>query len=122
MGLDSMLYTVDDAGEFVEIAYWRKANFAHKWFVDNVQNGIDECQVSLVTTEQLEELCNVCRRVLEDNSLASELLPTASGFFFGTTEYSEWYYAHVQHVLEDVSGVLNSQEYKNKEIFYRASW
>jgi hypothetical protein len=24
----------------VELGYWRKANHIHKWFVDNVQNGV----------------------------------------------------------------------------------
>jgi len=27
-----------------EVGYWRKANQIHNWFVENVQNGIDECQ------------------------------------------------------------------------------
>ena len=28
----------------VNAAYWRKANAIHKWFVDNVQDGEDNCQ------------------------------------------------------------------------------
>lgn len=27
-----------------QVAYWRKANAIHKWFVDNVQEGNDNCQ------------------------------------------------------------------------------
>ena len=39
-----------------EVAYWRKANAIHQWFVDHCQNGIDECQQTYVTREQLTEL------------------------------------------------------------------
>ena len=27
-----------------EVGYWRKANAIHKWFVDNVQDGNDDCK------------------------------------------------------------------------------
>ena len=31
--------------EIIEsVGYWRKANHIHKWFVDNVQNGEDDCK------------------------------------------------------------------------------
>ncbi len=26
-----------------EVMYWRKSNAIHKWFVDNVQGGVDDC-------------------------------------------------------------------------------
>lgn len=28
---------------YVKVGYWRKANAVHKWFVENVQDGVDEC-------------------------------------------------------------------------------
>ena len=83
-----------------EIAYWRKANQIHRWFVENCQNGIDECQSSYVSREKLEELLNLCKRVEADNSLADELLPSASGFFFGGTDYDEWYYNDIAHTIK----------------------
>ena len=46
---------------FTEIAYWRKANMIHNWFVEHCQDGIDECQPRYsVSKEQLEELLNDC--------------------------------------------------------------
>lgn len=63
MGLDMMLYGKDSDGSLTEIAYWRKANHIHKWFVDNVQNGIDQCQKSPATREQLQKLLQVCEEV-----------------------------------------------------------
>ena len=38
----------------VELGYWRKANHIHKWFVDNVQNGVDNCGEYLVSKQDLK--------------------------------------------------------------------
>lgn len=42
------------------VGYWRKANQIHKWFVDNVQDGNDDCKSYYVSTEDLEKLLNIC--------------------------------------------------------------
>ena len=47
-----------------QVAYWRKANAIHKWFVDNVQKGNDDCGTYYVDRDQLKELVNVCKQVL----------------------------------------------------------
>ena len=39
----------------------------------------------------------ICDKVLDDNSLAEELLPTRSGFFFGSTDYDEWYFEDIKY-------------------------
>jgi hypothetical protein len=49
---------------FQECGYWRKANAIHNWFVQNVQNGVDDCDIYLVTREQLEQLKEACEMVL----------------------------------------------------------
>ena len=40
---------------------WRKANQIHKWFVDNCQEGDDNCQRHYVSRENLEELLELYR-------------------------------------------------------------
>ena len=47
-----------------EVAYWRKANHIHKWFVDNCQDGNDDCGEYRVTLQQLRTLVGICKRVL----------------------------------------------------------
>ena len=37
----------------IEAAYWRKANQIHNWFVENIQDGMDECKPHYVSREQL---------------------------------------------------------------------
>lgn len=43
--------------------YWRKANAIHKWFVDNVQKGEDDCREYYVSREQLKKLLGLCWKV-----------------------------------------------------------
>jgi len=47
-----------------ETGYWRKANAIHQWFVDNVQDGNDNCDSYYVSREQLELLKDKCEQVL----------------------------------------------------------
>lgn len=139
-----------------EVAYWRKANAIHKWFIDNCGEGEDRNDGAgmYVSKEQLEQLRDVCAEVLkvaivkkgkitdgysfkdgvktpilvdgkfiENAEEVAELLPTESGFFFGNTEYNEYY-------LEDVKYTLKVMEQCLKEIAggdiasyeYEASW
>jgi hypothetical protein len=53
-----------------EVAYWRKANAIHKWFVANVQDGVDECQEAYVEREQLQELLEICETIIDGSVLA----------------------------------------------------
>ena len=62
-----------------DVMYWRKANHIHAWFVKNCQDGVDECQSSHVSREQLEQLATLCEEVLKfkaDGKSPDETLPT----------------------------------------------
>lgn len=48
-----------------DVVYWRKANQIHKWFVDNVKDGIDDCDYYEVSKEDIEKLLNLCKEVLD---------------------------------------------------------
>jgi len=104
-----------------EVGYWRKANQIHRWFVENVQNGVDNCGEYSVSKGELEELRNICTEVLNDHSKAEELLPSASGFFFGNTDYDEWYYNDVQHTIEIIDKIIGETN-PNQDIYYSSSW
>lgn len=106
--------------------YWRKANAIHKWFVDNVQNGVDDCGEYPVDEEQLKALLNTVTRVLDDPSLAEELLPPQAGFFFGSTELDNWYRQDLQNTKDKLTALLG--KFSEGEIgwdwsfYYRSSW
>jgi hypothetical protein len=107
-----------------EVAYWRKANQIHNWFVQNVQNGNDNCGSYYVSVEELEKLLESCKAVLEDNSKAKELLPSQAGFFFGPTEYDEWYFKDLENTIEMVGGILAEMKENNTfyDFYYESSW
>jgi hypothetical protein len=105
----------------VKVGYWRKSNQIHQWFVDNCQGGEDDCRASHVDRAQLIELRDLCEKVLADNSLANELLPCQGGFFFGSTEYDEWYYSDLRDTVLIVNECLSGigEEW---DFYYQSSW
>lgn len=105
------------------VAYWRKANAIHDWFVQNCQDGVDECQEAWVSREQLQELIDICKEVLADPSKASQLLPTRSGFFFGGTDYDDWYKQDLQYTIERLEKILSDPSFgKGIDFYYQSSW
>jgi hypothetical protein len=108
-----------------EVGYWRKANQIHSWFVHNCQGGVDECQMTLVTKEKLEELLVICLDISKnkDNvSLAKKELPTQLGFFFGGTEYDEYYYHEINETIDILKKVLAETDFEKQTITYQSSW
>lgn len=109
------------------VAYWRKANAIHHWFVQNIQDGKDECQRSWVPRTKLEELREVCQKALDamddgDKMRARSLLPPQEGFFFGPTDMDEWYEADLRSTIEQLYSALGSEALEDFEFYYQASW
>ena len=144
-----------------EAIYWRKANAIHGWFVDNVQNGTDDCGYYYVPPEHLHKLRDLCREVLQvaeisdgqpvqngtlynaenpqgqpqftqgravlNGSEIAQILPARSGFFFGGTDYDEWYLQDIEYTEKELTNLLESME-KDQErgiyydIYYHSSW
>lgn len=138
-----------------EVAYWRKANQIHNWFIKNCANGDGERATMNVSRDQLVELLGIVNKVLkasklvkgkikngqtgtkdgwvdnmvdgkyiEDSSVAEELLPTASGFFFGGTDYDEYYIEDLKHTKQVLEEELKATEGDKSylEYEYYASW
>lgn len=107
-------------GVEVEAMYWRKANAIHKWFVDNVQDGEDECREHYVTREQLSDLRDACANALANPAEASYYLPTTQGFFFGSTDIDEWYFEAMRATVDGLNECLNMD--KAWSFYYCSSW
>lgn len=101
MGLDIYINRVKRS----EIGYFRKVNFLVAFFE---KRGFDvENQSPLRLYRYMaKELLDACNEVLKDNSKAEELLPTMSGFFFGSTEYDDYYFQDVKEVRDWVNNTL----------------
>lgn len=111
----------------VNVAYWRKANAIHDWFVREVQNGEDDCKTYHVSREKLMELEELCRQVVRSGEpeVAAELLPTASGFFFGTTDYDEYYFEQIEWTAQRLAEILTKLPdggMRGVDFYYNSSW
>lgn len=134
----------------VNAGQWRKANQIHNWFVNNVQDGVDNCQEFYVPKDKLKELLKtVCivlastklvkgkvhngtsyengveTKIFEDGKImrgikvARELLPATAGFFFGGTEYDQYYYDDLVDTRRILEEALRDE---SNDYYYRASW
>ena len=165
-GLDSLSHVKPERvkGIVEEVGYWRKANAIHDWFVQNVQDGRDECQCAYVSREHLRELLNVCKEIIEVAKLEEngetyplhvakegggfeikqepvkmitnveeieDKLPTASGFFFGSTDYDEWYVNDLRDTVKIIEAIFKEDEeekartgkdYASGDFYYQSSW
>jgi hypothetical protein len=106
----------------IPIIYWRKDNAIHNWFVKNAQQGEDNCAEYWVSREQLQELADTCKKVLADRNLAHELLPTSEGFFFGTTQYDQWYFDGLEKTQFRIEKYLRSPQFNEYDFYYQSSW
>jgi len=132
------------------VAYWRKFNALHNWIVDNCAEGRDECQEIYISQNDMENLLNAlkeAKNVLDRASMKKatiqtgwdtngdtftdidvydcedeikEILPPASGFFFGSTQIDEYYKSEVERTIEIIDTLL--REDTEGDFFYQASW
>ena len=109
----------------VRAAYWRKANHIHAWFVQNVQDGVDDCKPYYVTTDQLRALIVLCKNILAEPELAPTLLPTKNGCFFGSTEYDDYYMDDLRSTVLQLERALQLKGDVGPRMWdfeYTASW
>ena len=116
------------------IITWRKANAIHKFFVDEVQEGNDNCQRHYVTRENLEELLEIINTILEIKdstekiTKAKELLPTdIEGCFFGSEEYDDWYFENLEDTKKVLDKLFAYEEtaedgHHFDNFYYQSSW
>jgi hypothetical protein len=104
----------------VEAIYWRKENHIHRWFVEHVQGGEDDCSKYEVTRKNLIDLQTACRDALDHRDNADQVLPTQSGFFFGRTDYDDDYFASLESTISQIDTCLNLSE--DWYFTYQSSW
>ena len=102
------------------VGYWRKANQIHNWFVTNCQDGVDECQETIVSLDDLKELYNLCKETLKTRN--SDELPPTDGFFFGSTEIDDGYWDDLELTVEILDPIVKEEENHEVHYIYRSSW
>lgn len=131
---------------------WRKANAIHRWFVENVQDNVDDCGSYYVSRDQLEELLRLCKEaivsldaskkeskeyvtgwnregditstkeVFVDVDHVESILPTTEGFFFGSSDYDDWYKHDLEYTVRLLTEAFNNPQYDNCSFEYNSSW
>lgn len=102
------------------VAYWRKANAIHGWFVDNVQDGEDKCQKSYVSREQLQKLLDACIHAKATKD--TEKLCPREGFFFGSYEIDDNYWYDIDDTITQLTAILADPLLQDCDYEYQASW
>lgn len=128
------------------VMYWRKVNSVHNWFVENVQDGTDDCGEYYVSEEQLAELVELCEEdvvylnslemkesepqkdILSGNEYTYKIyedvdedrlnLKPTEGFFFGDTEFNEYYKNSLVETIDGLKPLLE----ESGDFYYQASW
>lgn len=59
-------------------------------------------------------------KIIEDPSVAKELLPVAEGFFFGSTDYDQYYLEDIKDTAKMIKELLETDP--NGEFYYSSSW
>ena len=120
MGLDMYLnkrVRVNEDSVDETLVYWRKANAIHKFFTD-INEQYDSCETIEVTKDMLGQLLDRCTEVLANRDRADELLPTTEGFFFGTTEYDDWYFDKIKNTIKEITPILSDGDIKDGDLYY----
>lgn len=110
-GQDASLLEI--SGVTVRVGYWRKFDALHQWFVNNTQQGHDDCRAAFVSVDTLVELEEQLEQVSDDPQSASEHF-TAD--IDETLEESD-----VDYTLTILHHAKRLQE-QGWDIHYRASW
>ena len=104
----------------VTVGYWRKVNSIHQWFIDNCAGGEDDCRPAYVSREKLQELYDLVKTALKDKD--ADLLPPASGFFFGSTDVDDYYWSDLEVTRDMLKGILDNPKFEGWDFEYQASW
>lgn len=104
----------------VTVAYWRKVNSIHQWFVDNCADGEDDCRPMYVSREKLMELRDLVHEARAEKD--PELLPPQAGFFFGSTEADEYYWNDLKDTQDTLDNILENPKLADWDFEYQASW
>ena len=103
MGLDINITTKKHDNDF------RKHNYLFRW-VENRVGDIENEQTYYLEKQDIQDLLDSINEVLDDHSKAEDVLPTQSGFFFGSTEYDEGYFEDLEYAKDKLSAMIDDWE------------
>lgn len=100
-------------------AYFRKVNSIYGYFSDRLED-----EMCVVTKSDIVDIMNKATQVLSehDEETSKGLLPTRGGFFFGNTDYGDWYYQDMINILNKFGKLLKDWTDDDDIVFVYMSW
>lgn len=111
----------DEGLYYYQIGYFRKFNALHRYMC-NLDDGRDECQPIVLSKDTFKQLYDLLNDVNHNHSKAEDLLPTRSGFFFGGTDYNDYYFSDVTDAIKMCELFLKYFDFDKYDLVYQASW
>lgn len=103
-----------------EVWRGRKENHIQAFMEDKV-GAVENCQYLFLNKSNIANLVGRLAAVSKMHDMASELLPTQEGFFFGGTEYDDWYFQDVERELKEFTEILDTWD-DDRVYAYWAWW
>ena len=119
MGLDMYLSTTTKPERMV--FYWRKANQIREWIANRANEDREQQIEYHLSKNELTSLLEDIQKVMSKPELAPEVLPTASGFFFGSTEYDQYYFVELARTLEELKPIVDDLQ-EDETMLYGEWW
>lgn len=110
-----------------QVAYWRKSNMIHRYFIERCADGQDDCSPVYVQLKDIKDLVQLCRDVIahpedgpesyqpqEASSLAAQIMKTGISVTWNTPWRS----------LKPVISFMEERKEKGEDwsLEYHASW
>jgi len=87
---DEKYHALWQSGNLEEVGYWRKANAIHRFFVNAVQDGEDDCCFHHeVTRSVLEDLRGRCKRIIESTAVVNPNIVKGMHYDFSSQSWQE---------------------------------
>lgn len=135
MGLDQFFYATKsskfDYDVAEELAYFRKFNALNRFILVNTNSPLDLNDVVEVPMEVFDKLYDIVNKLLtaynacpiKAERMARTLLPTQSGFFFGSVDYDEYYWNDLVRLKESLEALFKrAEEIKDEHYWYESNW
>ena len=78
-------------------------------------------KVNVLTKDGIKQKRQFSKKVI-NKKVAEKYLPTMEGFFFGGTEYDDYYIADVKHTIEEIDKVLKETDFDKYIVEYNCWW
>ena len=110
--------------------------YHHEVTKEVLEELLDTCEVVLASCELIDGKINngykfengkpvpitEDGKYIKDPNVAERLLPSCSGFFFGGTDYDEYYINNIKDTIDIVTKALETTDFEKEMIYYVSSW